>query len=166
LFTGELQTAQDCAEKAAQINAEVGLSIIQPLIDYILSLILLSLGKLEYALERAEEAVRLSKEYQARSFEGFALAILGRIMGEADPSQTDMAQTHIRQAISMAEEINMKPSYAQGHLFLGEVFEIAGRKEDALENLRKAEEMYRDMGVGSNSYWLTRTQEALARLEK
>ena len=164
LFIGELQTAQDCAEKAAQINAEVGLSIIQPLIDYILSLILLSLGKLEYALERAEEAVRLSKEYQARSFEGFALAILGRIMGEADPSQADMAQTYIRQAISMAEEINMKPSYAQGYLFMGESFENAGRREEALESLKKAEEMYQEMRVGSKSYWLTRTQEALARL--
>jgi len=38
----------------------------------------------------------------------------------------------------------------------------AGRREEALENLKKAEAMGLEMGMG---YWLARTQEALARLE-
>ncbi|MDD5666909.1 MAG: hypothetical protein PHS26_06310 [Actinomycetota bacterium] len=35
---------------------------------------------------------------------------------------------------------------------------------EALEGLRKAEEMYIEMGVIPDSYWLTRTREALTRL--
>ncbi|MDD3717385.1 MAG: hypothetical protein PHP28_01825 [Actinomycetota bacterium] len=52
-----------------------------------------------------------------------------------------------------------------GHFFLGGVFELAGRREEALESLRKAEEMYLEMGVTPDSYWLARTRKALARLD-
>ena len=51
---------------------------------------------------------------------------------------------------------------AYGYLFLGEVFEQAGRRDEAIENLKIAEKMGQEMEMG---YWLTRTREALARLE-
>jgi Flp pilus assembly protein TadB len=53
-----------------------------------------------------------------------------------------------------------------GYLHLGEFFANAGRKEEALESLKKAETMYQEMEVKTpQSSWLKRTQEALARLE-
>jgi len=165
LFAGDLHAAKDCAEKAARINEEVGLAVLKPFIDTIFCLTLLPLGQLENARERAEEAVRLSKESQGKTFELFALATLGRIAGEADPAQLDIAEQHILQSISLAEEMHARPIIALGHLFLGEIFEIASRREKALENLLKAEGIYQDTGVPPNSYWLTRTQKALARLE-
>jgi len=53
---------------------------------------------------------------------------------------------------------------AQGYLSLGELFADAGRNEEALENLKKAESMYLDMKVTPRSHWLARTREALGRL--
>jgi len=94
----------------------------------------------------------------------WAVVALGRIAGEADPAQVKVAEGYIRQGIAMSEEMKMTPVSAQGYLFLGEIFEIAGRREEYLNSLRKAYEMWKEMGVGPQSYWLTRTQEALARL--
>jgi len=37
--------------------------------------------------------------------------------------------------------------------------------EEARENLKQAEAMYLEMKVTPKSYWLKRTQEALAKLE-
>ena len=48
-----------------------------------------------------------------------------------------------------------------GYLWLGEVYAESGRREEALENLKKAEGMFREMGM---DYWLGKAQEALARL--
>jgi hypothetical protein len=62
--------------------------------------------------------------------------------------------------MSLAEVISI------GYLYLGEIIEYADRREKALENLSKAEQMYQEMEVGPQSHWLTRTREALARLEK
>ena len=48
-----------------------------------------------------------------------------------------------------------------GYLWLGEVYAESGRREEALENLKKAEGMFQEMGM---DYWLGKAQEALARL--
>jgi tetratricopeptide (TPR) repeat protein len=109
--------------------------------------------------------LKLSREYKTRNFEAWNLQALGRIAGEAEPGQVDIAEEYIRMSIAIFDEMKAKPMCAQGHLFLGEVFQIAGRREEALENLRKAEEMYQETGVGPDSYWLTRIREALASLE-
>ena len=47
---------------------------------------------------------------------------------------------------------------------MGELFADAGKKGEALENLKKAEELYQEMKVTPQSHWLARTREALDRL--
>jgi hypothetical protein len=61
----------------------------------------------------------------------------------------------------LLEELGQPLFYCWGYLCLGEVYADAGRPEEALENLKKAEGMYREMGM---DYWLGKAQEALARL--
>jgi hypothetical protein len=46
-----------------------------------------------------------------------------------------------------AYELKTKPIYAQGHFFLGELYAFAGRKEETLENLTKAETTFLEMGM-------------------
>jgi hypothetical protein len=84
---------------------------------------------------------------------------------EADPAQLDVAEKCIRQGISMAEEMKLRPFYTQGYLFLGELFEIAGGREEARKNLKKAKALYYEMGVNPQFSWPARVQKALARLE-
>lgn len=47
-------------------------------------------------------------------------------------------------------------------LHLGESYTDTGQKEKALENLKKAEAEFRDMGM---DYYLRRTQEVLERVQ-
>jgi predicted ATPase len=51
--------------------------------------------------------------------------------------------------------------YARGCLSLGEVYDKAGQKEKAMENLKKAETMFQEMGM---NYWLATTRKVLAGL--
>ena len=60
----------------------------------------------------------------------------------------------------MLKETGARPSLYLGHLWLGEVYTEAGRREEALENLTKAETMFRQMGM---DYWQAKAQEVLAK---
>ena len=61
----------------------------------------------------------------------------------------------------ISDELKIRPFSAQGHLFLGELYIDSREKEKALENLKKAEGMFQEMGM---DYWTGRTQEVLGRL--
>jgi tetratricopeptide (TPR) repeat protein len=60
--------------------------------------------------------------------------------------------------MKILDELETKPLYAQGYLFLGDLYADAGQKEKAIENLRKAEAMFQKMGM---DYWLARTKRLL-----
>ena len=89
------------------------------------------------------------------------MQLLGRALGKSDPRQIDKAEEYILKGIRLHEEWELKPLYSIGYLFLGELYADAGQREDALENLKKAEGMYQEMGM---DYWLGKTQEVLGRL--
>ena len=82
-------------------------------------------------------------------------------MGKAEPPQIDKAREHIFNGIKILENLKLKPFYSQGYLFWGELYADAGQRENAFENLKKAEEMFQEMGM---DYWLSKTQEVLGRL--
>ncbi len=63
--------------------------------------------------------------------------------------------------MKICDELKLKPWSAQGYLFLGELYADKGQSEKALENLKKAERMFREMGM---DYWLDKTQEILGTL--
>ena len=147
------------------LQKEGGVPSMLPLCYWILALIHSALGDLENAEDCAEEAVKLAKEYNVKSYEGTAWITLGSVMGKADPTQIDVAEKHILHGISMLEELKAKAFYAQGYLFWGELFADAGQMDKAIENLKKAEAMYQEMKVTPKSHWLIRTQEALGRLQ-
>jgi tetratricopeptide (TPR) repeat protein len=84
---------------------------------------------------------------------------------ELTPAIIEEAQHQIMNGISIFDEFKLKALSAVGYLLLGEFLANAGRKKEALENLRKAETLYQEMEITPESYWLTRTQEALARLD-
>jgi tetratricopeptide (TPR) repeat protein len=63
--------------------------------------------------------------------------------------------------MKILDELKMKAWYAPGYLYLGELYVKAGQIEKALENLRKAEDMFQEMGM---DYWLVETRKLLAEL--
>ena len=73
----------------------------------------------------------------------------------------DEAEEYILKGIKMLEELKTQPYLSTGYLWLGELYADMGQREKALENLKKAEEMFKEMGM---DYWLSRTHEVLKRV--
>jgi len=90
--------------------------------------------------------------------EGASWTWLGRILGKTDPSQSEKAKECTVKGIKILEEMGIKPWYSEGYLCLGELYADIGKREKALENLKKAEGMFQEMGM---DYWLARTQEII-----
>jgi tetratricopeptide (TPR) repeat protein len=161
---GKYDEAIDNEQKGVEINLETGAPLDTPQLERVLAVIQLDAGDIEIALSSAEDALKLSREYRSKTLEAFALLYLGRIEGLVDPSRIDAGLMRLRQCISTFDEMGARTMASLGYMFLGEVYEKAGLREEALENLQKADEMYGDLGVSPSSYFITRTREALARL--
>jgi predicted negative regulator of RcsB-dependent stress response len=80
------------------------------------------------------------------------------------PAIIEKAQNQVREGISILEDYKLKAWSAIGYLLVGEFLASAGRKEEAMESLKKAETLYEEMEVTSESHWLTRTKDALKKL--
>jgi tetratricopeptide (TPR) repeat protein len=165
-FRGEYETARNHAEKGLSIQKKLGMNNFTAFCNWVLSFILWATGDLVRAREHAQEALKVAREIKARHLEGMAYMVLGGITGKADPFKIDEAQQYIQQGITICEELKLKPLATIGYLFLVELFADAGRREEALESLKKAETLYREIEITPESYWLKRTQEALARLDQ
>ena len=85
----------------------------------------------------------------------------GRILGRSDPSRRDKAEEDILRGIKILEKLKSKPFSTLGLLFLGECYLDSGEKERAMENLKEAEAMFREMGM---IYWLDRTRRLVERI--
>jgi tetratricopeptide (TPR) repeat protein len=119
------------------------------------------LGDLHTAQQLAEKALKISQEQGERDTEGYSMIWLGRILGKTHTSMSAKAEQYIIQGIEISDKLRGKPMIAEGYLHLGDLHIDIGKTEKAREDLHKADEMFRDMGM---DYWLKKTQEALGRL--
>ena len=108
-----------------------------------------------------EESLRFSQKNNEKYWEATAWILLGRILGRTETPDIRKAEECILQGMKIADELKAKPAYAQGHLFLGELYAHVGQKEKALENLTKAETMFQEMGM---DYWLAEAHKVSAGL--
>jgi tetratricopeptide (TPR) repeat protein len=126
-----------------------------------LSLVHFDLGNLNEARVHAERSLNLAQTNHEKYFEGESWLQLGRTVGKMEESQIDKAEEYILQGMKVLDDLETKPAYAVGCLTLGELYLDAGRKEKALENLKKAGAMFQKMGM---DYYLTRTKKLLETL--
>ena len=87
--------------------------------------------------------------------------LLGMILGKTGPLEINKAEECLLKGIEICKELKIKTYYSLGYLYLGQLYLNGGKKEKAIDNLKKAEGMFREMGM---DYWLGKTQEALAAL--
>ncbi|MDT8272044.1 MAG: adenylate/guanylate cyclase domain-containing protein [Desulfomonilia bacterium] len=163
-FRDEHETARTHAEKGLSIQRELGMNNMTAYCNWFLSLILWVAGDLARAREHGQEALNVAREIQARQLEGMTYPVLGGITGKGEPTSIDEAQHYIQQGITLCEELKLKPLAMMGYLFLGELLVDADRREEARDNLKKAETLCQEMDVSPQSYWLKRTREALAKV--
>ncbi len=156
---GELETARRYIEKGLKIQRDEGLPFYLSLHFLLLGKVHFDSGDLKNAQDCIEEALRLSRDNEIHN-EAISRMWLGRIWGKTHPSE-EKGKKYIVQGIKVLDELKLKPSAAQGYLFLGELYADRGQTEKALENLKKAEGMFQRMGM---DYWLAKTQEVLGKL--
>lgn len=157
----DYQTAVDFTEKGLKIHTDLGLPFVRSLCHYYCSLAHLGLGNLEDAKIQAEQALQWSIANNEKMYQSYSSVLLGKALAKADPIQIEAAEGHMRQGINYSEEMGDLAFSSRGYLWLGEVYAESGLREEALTNLKKAETMFREMGM---NYWLAKAQKALARL--
>jgi len=160
-YLGDLETAKKHMEKGLDIAMRGGSEWWISFHYLYLSKIYLDLGDPKNSRSFIEEALKLSQKNNEKHLEGASWTWLGRILGKTDPSQSDKAEECILKGIKILNEMNIKPWCSEGYFHLGELYADTGKREKALENLKKAEGMFQEMGM---DYWLARTQEVIRRL--
>ena len=111
-------------------------------------------GRLDDALERAQEAVSLARRHQERSHEAWSLRLLGDIASHR-PQQRETAEGYYREALALAGELGMRPLVAHCHFHLGKLFRKTDQPEQAREHLTRATAMYREMDM---RFWLDQAE--------
>jgi class 3 adenylate cyclase/tetratricopeptide (TPR) repeat protein len=133
-----------------------------------LALCLLSLGeaqmlaaRLEEAHVLTEQALALARERQERGNQAYALRLFGDIAARREPPQSDQAGEYYRQALTLAEELGMRPLVAHCHRGLGTLYATISQQEQARAALSAALELYRAMEM---TFWLPEAEAALAQV--
>jgi class 3 adenylate cyclase/tetratricopeptide (TPR) repeat protein len=121
----------------------------------------LSLGEAHLLAGRLEEAHALvmrtlAREHQERHNQAYALRFLGEIAVRREPPQLDQAGDDYRQALTLAEELGMRPLAAHCHLGLGKLYRLTGQLAQARDHLTTAITMYREMDM---RFWLEQAEE-------
>ena len=91
-----------------------------------------------------------------------ALRLLGEIVAQRESPASDQAGDFYRQALTLAEELGMRPLLAHCHRGLGTLHLKIGRQEQARAALSAAIDLYRAMDM---TFWLPETEAALAQVE-
>jgi class 3 adenylate cyclase/tetratricopeptide (TPR) repeat protein len=119
-------------------------------------------GRLDEACTQAQRALEFARAHKERGHEAYTLRLLGEVAAHRDPPQGEQAASHYRQALTLAEELGMRPLQAHCHRGLGMLYTKIGEWEQARTALSTAIEMYRAMEM---AFWLPQTEAALAQVE-
>jgi class 3 adenylate cyclase/tetratricopeptide (TPR) repeat protein len=120
-------------------------------------------GRLQEAHRHAERALTLTRQRGERGDEAYALHLLGEIHSQETPPDGGGAEARYRQAMTLADELGMRPLVAHCHLGLGQLYSRADKRAQAHERLATATAMYRDMGM---TYWLEKAEAEMRDLGK
>ena len=161
-LSGRLAEAQPLLEQAVELTATRLMST-YPLWAAHLGEAYLLAGRLEEAHQLAEHALARARDTKQQAYEAYALRLYGEIAAQRTPLQVDPAAAAYQQAITLAEELGMRPLQAHCHLGLGTLFAKIGQREQARTALSTAVDLYRAMDM---TFWLLQAEAALAQREE
>jgi class 3 adenylate cyclase/tetratricopeptide (TPR) repeat protein len=119
-------------------------------------------GRLQEAQAAAEEGLAGFRHRGEQGLESWILHQLGEVTAASDLPDVTQADGYYRQALTLAEELSMRPLVAHCHLGLGKLHRRTGDHAKAQEHLTTAITMYREMGM---AFWLEKARAASAARE-
>jgi tetratricopeptide (TPR) repeat protein len=116
-------------------------------------------GRRQEAVQLAGRALDLARAHKERGHEAWALRLLGEIAAHQAPPEIEAAAQHYRQALTLAEDLGMRPLVAHCDLGLGKLYAKTGQREQARAALSTAIKLYRGMEM---TFWLPQAEAVLA----
>jgi len=160
-FSGDLKLAKKYMMKGLKIQKDSK-------IPYYLSFHLLALGlasfysgKLGHARRYFNDSLEWSKRYGEKWIEGVSKIYFGRIITKTNKYRVEKIEEFIIDGIRILTERKITPWSSIGYYILGEFYADNCYPERAVENLKKATEMFMEMRM---DFWLSRAQKALQNL--
>jgi tetratricopeptide (TPR) repeat protein len=162
-FASRVAEALPLLEQAEQSDAATGQMGSQSLrVGYVSEAYLLA-GRMQEAVQLAGRALDLARTHKERGHEAWVLRLLGEIAAHQAPPEIEPAVHHYRQALTLADELGMRPLVAHCHLGLGTLHTQTSQRQQARAELFAAIEMYRAMAM---TFWLPQAEVALAQVEE
>src|SRR5258705_436504 len=118
-------------------------------------------GRHDDARQSAEQALALARAHKEAGYEGWALRLLAEIALASDTPDATRAIEHGREALTLAEELGMRPLMAHCHLVLGRALAQGTDPAAARRHLAAASQLLGEMGMQA---WLEQARGVLARL--
>ena len=158
-LSGRVAEALPLLEQAASTGGRSG----HALYTVRLSEAYLLAGQIAKASTLAGHALTLSRDCKQRGYQAWALRLRGAIASQSDPPEIESAEAHYREALTLADELGMRPLQAHCHHGLGMLYLKIDRGEQARVELPTAIELYRAMDM---TFWLPQAEAALAQVEE
>jgi class 3 adenylate cyclase/tetratricopeptide (TPR) repeat protein len=162
LLCGRVDEAVWLLERALEQATSRGTMPNRALVLFTLGEAHLRAGRLGEASPLAARALKYFRTLQERGREAYTLHLLGEIAAHGDPPAVEPAETHYCEALTLANDLGMRPLVAHCHLGLGTLYAKAGRQEQARCELSTAIDLYRTMDM---TFWLPQAQAALAQVQ-
>ena len=121
----------------------------------------LLVGKLKEANLVANQVLDSSLTQGYRGHAALSLYVLAESLLHADVSDVAKAEDHYDRAMSLANELRMRPLVAHCHVGLGKLYRRTGDYEKAKTQLANGVAMMREMEMG---LWLERAEAELKEL--
>jgi class 3 adenylate cyclase/tetratricopeptide (TPR) repeat protein len=116
--------------------------------------------QLEKAKEFGTQALEFAEQAKERGNQAWAFRLLGNI-AVRESAETSFAERYYGQAMTIADELEMKPLQAHCHLGLGTLWLQDGQKKRAKVELSAAVGLYRQMDM---KFWLNEAETKLEQL--
>jgi tetratricopeptide (TPR) repeat protein len=160
-LSGRIAEALPLLEQAVAQGTAMGRASRMPFWTAQLGMGYLLAGRLEDALLSAQRALALTHGEQG--YQAHTLRLLGDIHTQRQPPDGAPAETRYREALSLADELGMRPLLAHCHLGLGTLYATTGQREQARTELSTAIALYRAMDM---TFWLPQAEAVLAQVSR
>jgi class 3 adenylate cyclase len=131
VLSGQLKEGLSLLNEGLKAQESGGISLFRPLLLVRLSEALMLADRIEAAESTAEQALALARGRGERGAEAWALRALGEIASVRDLGSADAADSRYREALALAEELEMRPLAAHCHHGLGRLRDRSGNNDVA-----------------------------------
>jgi predicted ATPase/class 3 adenylate cyclase len=161
LLLGRVDEGLRLLEEGVALSEDLGVKAYLALWTTHLGEGLLVTGQTERALAVTQRALDLALAHKEQGHRAGALRLLGEIASRRDPPDVEKAEACYREAITLAQELRMRPLLARGYLGLSQLYRRTGNRREAEGYLSAAITLFHQMAM---RFWLERSEVELKEL--